>query len=74
MQTRFLKPAEAEIDEAIAYFDEQREGLGDRFEQDLSDTVKLLTEYPLNRKVAHKAGSQVSSAHVPVQRDLCRRW
>lgn len=53
-RTRFLKPAEAEIDEAIAYFDEQREGLGDRFERDLSDTVRLLTEYPLTGKSLSK--------------------
>ena len=33
MQARFLKPAESEVDEAIAYLDQQREGLGDRFEQ-----------------------------------------
>lgn len=38
MRARFLKPAEIEVDEAIAYFDQQREGLGDRFEQDLGDT------------------------------------
>lgn len=53
-RTRFLKPAEAEIDETIAYFDEQREGLGDRFEQDLSDTVGMLTEYPLTGKSLSK--------------------
>ncbi|HKO56926.1 MAG TPA: hypothetical protein VJ276_13710 [Thermoanaerobaculia bacterium] len=33
MRVRFLRPAEAEIDEAVTYFDEQRPGLGDRFEQ-----------------------------------------
>ena len=47
MRARFLKPAEAEVEEAVAYFDSQREDLGDRFEQDLLDTVTLIAERPL---------------------------
>ncbi|MFL6244631.1 MAG: type II toxin-antitoxin system RelE/ParE family toxin [Thermoanaerobaculia bacterium] len=47
MQARFLKPAELEVDEAVAYFDQQREGLGDRFEQDLQETVSFITRRPL---------------------------
>ena len=54
MQARFLEPAEAEVDEAVAYFDEQRDGLGDRFEQDLLDTVTFLTEYPFAGKALTK--------------------
>jgi toxin ParE2 len=45
---RFLKPAEAEVDEAAAYFDEQRPGLGDRFEQDLLAAVNFVIEHPLS--------------------------
>lgn len=51
MQVRFLRPAEAEVTEAIAYFDEQRNGLGDRFEQDLLDTVEFVREHPLSGKL-----------------------
>lgn len=51
MHTRFLKPAEAEIDEAIAYLDAQRPGLGERFEQDLLETTTLIGERPLIGKV-----------------------
>ncbi|MDP9193255.1 MAG: type II toxin-antitoxin system RelE/ParE family toxin [Acidobacteriota bacterium] len=47
MQARFLKPAEAEVDEAIAYFDSQREDLGARFEKDLLHTITLIAERPL---------------------------
>jgi plasmid stabilization system protein ParE len=50
MRARFLGPAETEIAEAVAYFDEQRPGLGDRFEQDLQDTVASVTERPLSGK------------------------
>jgi toxin ParE2 len=47
MAARFLKPAQAEVDEAVAYFDGQREGLGDRFEQDLLHTLTFIAERPL---------------------------
>ncbi len=50
MRARFLKPAELEVDEAIEYFDQQREGLGDRFEQDLVETVRFIAERPLTGK------------------------
>jgi len=49
-QVRFLPPAEAEADEAAAYFDDQRNGLGDRFEQDLLETVEFVTRHPLSGK------------------------
>lgn len=49
-RARFLKPAEAEVDEAVVYFDEQRAGLGDRFEQDLLATVTFVSEHPLSVK------------------------
>ena len=48
MRARFLKAAEFEVDEAIAYFDGQRDGLGDRFEQDLLNTVTFVTEHPFS--------------------------
>jgi plasmid stabilization system protein ParE len=50
MSARFLKPAQAEVDEAVAYFDEQRPGLGDRFEQDLLATLNFVTEHPRSGK------------------------
>jgi len=45
---RFLKPAEGEVEEAVTYFDQQRPGLGDRFEQDLRATVDFVLEHPLS--------------------------
>ncbi|HEU4886948.1 MAG TPA: type II toxin-antitoxin system RelE/ParE family toxin [Thermoanaerobaculia bacterium] len=50
MQARFLRPAEAEVEEAVAYFDEQRPGLGDRFEQDLLAAVSFVSEHPFSGK------------------------
>ena len=51
MRITFLKPAQAEVDEAVAYFDEQRAGLGDRFEQDLQSTLNFVIEQPTLGKV-----------------------
>jgi plasmid stabilization system protein ParE len=50
MQVRFLRPAESEADEAVEYFDGQRNGLGERFEQDLQDAVDFVREHPLSGK------------------------
>ena len=44
--TRFLDLAESELDEAIAYFNRQVAGLGDRFQREVEATVALITEYP----------------------------
>jgi plasmid stabilization system protein ParE len=54
MRARFLKPAEAEVAEAIAFFDDRRVGLGDRFEEDLVATVNFLVEHPSAGKPIEK--------------------
>ncbi len=51
MRAQFLKAAELEVDEAVAYFDIQRDGLGDRFEQDLQNTVVFVTAHPQSGRV-----------------------
>jgi plasmid stabilization system protein ParE len=50
MRARFLRPAEQEVDEAIAYFDEQRDGLGERFERDLQAAVEHIVKSPRTGK------------------------
>jgi len=47
IDVRFLRVAEAEVDEAIAYFDGQRAGLGERFEAALLDAVQFIARRPL---------------------------
>jgi hypothetical protein len=54
MRARFLKPAESEVDEAVVYFDEQRAGLGDWFEQDLIASVEFVTQHPYSGKPISK--------------------
>jgi toxin ParE2 len=45
-QVRFLEPADAEVEEAIAYLDRQVIGLGDRFEREVENTVALIANHP----------------------------
>ena len=46
MRARFLRPAEIEVVETVAYLDQQRERLGDRFEQDLIEALAVITADP----------------------------
>jgi len=43
---RFLEEADAEFHEQIAYFDQQAEGLADRFVANVEATVRHIREYP----------------------------
>jgi plasmid stabilization system protein ParE len=43
---RFLKLAEAEVEEAVGFFDRQVAGLGDRFQREVEITVAHITEHP----------------------------
>ena len=45
-RSRFLELAESELEEAIAYFNRQVEGLGNRFEREVEATVALITQHP----------------------------
>lgn len=46
MKIRFLKPAKLEFDEAIAYYDEQSEGLGIRFRDEIRSSVDMILQFP----------------------------
>lgn len=45
-RTRFLEPAEVEVAEAVAFFDQQALGLGDRFEREVKTVVALIEQHP----------------------------
>ncbi len=45
-QARFLRLAEDEVEEAMAYFDRQLAGLGDRFQREVEHTVALIVQHP----------------------------
>ena len=46
MKVVALRPAKAEIREACAYYEGQREGLGDDFLDAVDDAVRRLTAFP----------------------------
>jgi hypothetical protein len=46
MKIRFLAPAEAEFLEAIAYYNQQSEGLGFEFALEIERTLERIMQYP----------------------------
>jgi toxin ParE2 len=46
MNIRLLEPAQAELDEAIAWYAEQAPGLGDAFLIETLKTIKLIEQFP----------------------------
>ena len=46
MNVHFLDPAKGELKDAVAYYDRQREGLGDEFAQEVADTVEKIAASP----------------------------
>lgn len=48
MIVRFLKPAQQEVDDAVAWYDSQSRDLGTRFLDDLDRTIRRITTFPLS--------------------------
>jgi plasmid stabilization system protein ParE len=46
MKVEFALPAERELDEAVAYFEAQRAGLGVVFAAEVASAVERIEEYP----------------------------
>jgi hypothetical protein len=44
MVVEFLTPAQAELAEAIAYYDDQEEGLGSRFAEEVSHAIQRILQ------------------------------
>jgi hypothetical protein len=47
MNIQFLKPAQEELDEAISYYNYQRQGLGNEFLVEVLKTIDLIQQHPL---------------------------
>lgn len=47
MNAKFLTPARAEVREIVAYYNQQREGLGLEFVSELKQTLMRIRHYPL---------------------------
>jgi plasmid stabilization system protein ParE len=48
MKVRFLIPAEAELADAVEWYDSQSRGLGTQFLDDLDRTIRRIVAYPLS--------------------------
>ena len=46
MSVRLLEPAQAELDDAVAWYAEQAPGLGDAFLIETLKTIQLIEHYP----------------------------
>jgi plasmid stabilization system protein ParE len=47
MKVRFLKVAQAEVDDAFAWYETQSHGLGTQFLDDFDRTIRRIVAYPL---------------------------
>lgn len=46
MKFRFLQPAERELREAVAYYDDQKSGLGDQFLDEVESAIERVLQFP----------------------------
>lgn len=46
MNMTFLKPAEHELDDAIAYYENELVGLGELFQREILRAIKRITAFP----------------------------
>ncbi len=48
MKVRFLKPAQSEVDDAVAWYNSQAYGLGTQFLDDVDRTIRRIVTFPLS--------------------------
>lgn len=48
MKIRFLKPAQVELEDAVAWYDSHSLGLGTQFLDDMDRTVRRIITYPFS--------------------------
>ncbi len=46
MKIEFLEPAKAEFDEAIAYYENEAKGLGQRFKREIRSSIDMIIQFP----------------------------
>jgi plasmid stabilization system protein ParE len=48
MNVRFLTPAQQELDDAVTWYDQQADGLGKEFLDELDRVIRRVVAYPLS--------------------------
>ncbi len=46
MKYQFLEPAKKELDAAVAFYEQQQEGLGNRFAKEVQDAIAGILDHP----------------------------
>jgi plasmid stabilization system protein ParE len=46
MEVKFLAPARAELVEAVAYYESQKQGLGSQFAKEIKRTIQRILQFP----------------------------
>jgi len=46
MEVKFLAPAQAELEEAAAYYETQEEGLSSQFTEEVKRAIQRILQYP----------------------------
>ena len=55
MRCEFLPPAQAELEDAVHYYDGQREGLGDEFAREVARAIQRILKHPRAwEKLSHR--------------------
>lgn len=56
MRVRFLSPAEVEMNDAAAFYEQQADGLGDRF---LTEIERCIAQVALQRDIGHRVRGEL---------------
>lgn len=74
MQIEFLVAAQAELDEAIDYYNRERAGLGDEFLIEVLRTLERVAEYPGGVASLLEANAPLPDTTFPLRDRLSGRW
>ena len=67
MKARFTPEAEKDLDEAIAWYDERGEGLGDEVLRRIDESVELIERYPEMYPIVHRRMRRAIVRQFPYQ-------
>ena len=70
MRFRFHPEAEAELNDAVDYYDESQEGLGLEFAKEVHSAIESIHEFPLALGSSFSEHSETSSKALPLRGGL----
>jgi hypothetical protein len=70
MTVEFLRTAAAELEDAVAYYNEQSEGLGYQLAVEVQKTLNRIAEFPRGLAALVGANATLQVAPLPLWRNL----